>query len=379
MTLENYKLLKDKTTPPVDGEIRYKRYVRKKTGEEQLDFFQWTDGKWKYYPRPEEFRKPVGGALPAGTVVEDRDKNGEVLNLREKQADGSWKYLPKPEEYRKKIGNPGLPDGSIRQVGTRTYEKQNGEWVLIKKRSRMREHEIGTIVERKVGKRSIKQIKTEDGWKTVYKDKSEYIVPENTPIGKYGPRPELRKLVYGVGVNDIMIPEFTKTRIWKTWAGIIRRTDNRDPVWLSQKTSYIGCTLDPSWYVLSVFKEWVEQWEDHENKECDKDILIPGNKLYGPDTCLMVRPIVNRWFKPNQNSNSTLPRGVTKAKEECTKPYRAQIQPIDGKKKGLGYFWTAEEANAAYEEARREQVQILIDTETDPRVKAALINRLEND
>ena len=51
MTLENYKLLKDKTTPPVEGEIRYKRYVRK-TGQEQLDFFQWTDGKWKYYPRP---------------------------------------------------------------------------------------------------------------------------------------------------------------------------------------------------------------------------------------------------------------------------------------------------------------------------------------
>ena len=157
MTLKNYKSVKDKTTPPVDGEVRYKKYLRK-TGKEQLDFFRWTNGKWKYFPKPEEFRKPVGGACPAGTVVEDRDKNGEILNLREKQADGSWKYLPKPEEYRKQIGNPGLPDGSIREIGTRTYEKQNGEWVLINRRKKLSEHPIGTVKDWKVGNRSIKKI-----------------------------------------------------------------------------------------------------------------------------------------------------------------------------------------------------------------------------
>ena len=110
-------------------------------------------------------------------------------------------------------------------------------------------------------------------------------------IGKSGPRPELRKLVYGVGINDVMIPYFTKTTIWKTWNGIIRRTDNRDPKWIEQsKKSYLDCTLDSRWYKLSAFKEWIEQWDDFENKEVDKDILIPGNKIYGPDTCLMVRP-----------------------------------------------------------------------------------------
>ena len=100
MTLKNYKLIKDKTTPPVEGEVRYKKYLRK-TGKEQLDFFQWTNGEWKYLPKPEEFRKPVG-CFSSRNCGKDRDKNGELINLRQKQADGSWKYLPKPEEYRKK-------------------------------------------------------------------------------------------------------------------------------------------------------------------------------------------------------------------------------------------------------------------------------------
>ena len=64
-----------------------------------------------------------------------------------------------------------------------------------------------------------------------------------------------------LGINDVMIPYFTKTRTWKTWSGIIRRTDNRDPKWINEqnKEHYIGCTLDSRWYKLSAFKEWIEQ------------------------------------------------------------------------------------------------------------------------
>ena len=202
---------------------------------------------------------------------------------------------------------------------------------------------------------------------------------DNSPvIGKSGPRPELRKLVYGVGVNDIMIPEFTKTRTWRTWCGIVRRTDKRDPKWLSQqgKEYYADCTLDPRWFKLSAFKEWIEKWDDFANKEVDKDLLVPGNKIYGPDTCLMVRPIVNAWYKPNTVSGD-LPRGVTWntawKRGKSPNPYRAQITPIGGKRTGLGYYATMEEASAVFEKARKEQIQILIETETDSKVKNAMM------
>ena len=197
-------------------------------------------------------------------------------------------------------------------------------------------------------------------------------------IGKSGPRPELRSLCYGVGINDVMIPYFTRTRTWRTWTGIIRRTDNRDPKWINEqnKEHYIGCTLDSRWYRLSVFKEWIEQWDDYGNKEVDKDILIPGNKIYGPDTCLMVRPIVNAWFKPNVIGD--LPRGVCLnsawKRGKSPNPYRAQITPIDGKRTALGYYATVEESSAVFEKARREQIQVLIETETDLKVKNAMLS-----
>ena len=204
-------------------------------------------------------------------------------------------------------------------------------------------------------------------------------------IGKSGPRPELRSLVYGVGINDVMIPYFTKTRTWRTWCGIIRRTDKRDLKWLTGtgKEQYADCTLDPRWFKLSVFKEWIEQWDDFENKEVDKDLLIPGNRIYGPDTCLMVRPVVNKWFKTKKSGGGDLPRGVcwnsAWKRGKSSNPYRAQITPIGGKRTGLGYYATMEEASAVFEKARKKQIEILIETETDLKVKTAMLEHISNE
>ena len=63
--------------------------------------------------------------------------------------------------------------------------------------------------------------------------------------------------------------------------------------------------------------------------------------------------------------------------------YRAQITKVGEKKKNqsrlgmisLGYYPTIEEASAAYESARKEEIQFLIETETDIRVKNALIKQ----
>ena len=224
----------------------------------------------------------------------------------------------------------------------------------------------------------ITQKRVNGKWITVYKDRSEYKVPENTPIGKSGPRPELRELHYGVGINDVMIPYFTRTRTWRTWNGIIRRTGKRDPNMHSYE-AYKDCTLDPRWYKLSAFKEWVEQWDDYENKEVDKDILIPGNLEYGPDTCLMVRRVVNAWFKPTVKGD--LPRGVSWnsgwKKGKSPNPYRAQITPIGGKRTALGVYATIEESSAVFEKARKEQIKVLIETETDPKVKNAIMEYIK--
>ena len=180
-----------------------------------------------------------------------------------------------------------------------------------------------------------------------------------------------------------MIPEFSESKICRVWRGIIRRTGKRDPN-MHNYEAYKDCTLDPRWFKLSVFKEWIEQWDDFENKEVDKDILIPGNLHYGPDTCLMVRKIVNQWFKPHILKGD-LPRGVcwnsNYKKGKSPKPYRAQTNPLQvidgevkvGKRTALGHFLTVEEASDAFQKARQESLQILIDTETDVKVRDAIL------
>ena len=54
----------------------------------------------------------------------------------------------------------------------------------------------GTVRFRNCGRGGITQKKVDGKWITVYKDRSEYKVPENSPIGKSGPRPELRELIF---------------------------------------------------------------------------------------------------------------------------------------------------------------------------------------
>ena len=93
----------------------------------------------------------------------------------------------------------------------------------------------------------------------------------------------------------------------------------------------------------------------------------------------MVRPIVNSWFRPNA-AKGDLPRGVSWntawRRGKSPNPYSAQITPIGGKRTGLGYYSTVEEASIVFESARKEQLKILIETETDLKVKNALINNL---
>ena len=189
-----------------------------------------------------------------------------------------------------------------------------------------------------------------------------------------------RKPVYGVGINDVTIVGFTGSKIWKVWQQIIRRTGHRDPKHRFYHY-YKDCTMDESWFKLSVFKEWVETFDDWEMKEIDKDLLIEGNKHYGPDTCLMVKPIWNAFYKPNA-SKGGLPRGVVYSswkKRLAKKPYRAQITLIEdratGKRTHLGSFVTVEMAYDCYKAARREQIKIELERETDPRVIEAVKKR----
>ena len=122
-----------------------------------------------------------------------------------------------------------------------------------------------------------------------------------------------QKLVHGVGINDYeelitlngkQIPEYT------VWAGMLKRCYS--PKWLEQRPTYKGCTVADEWLYFSNFKQWLDDNGYKPNvHHIDKDILIPGNKIYSPSTCLLVTLAINNLLTDRGNARGSYPMGVT--------------------------------------------------------------------
>lgn len=115
------------------------------------------------------------------------------------------------------------------------------------------------------------------------------------------------------------------------------------------------------------FAEWCQDQYGYLEKErggkfwsLDKDIIVPGNKDYGPDTCCFVPAVLNNilTFKKKE---STFPPGVTKSKYSG---YHCNIS-IGGKKRYLGTFSTPEEAYNAWKVAKIEYVESILEIYKD--------------
>jgi hypothetical protein len=119
-------------------------------------------------------------------------------------------------------------------------------------------------------------------------------------------------------------------------------------------------TVCEEWKYLSQFIAWAET-KDWEEKELDKDILIPGNKKYWPDACLTVRRRINllQLFEPRKYlDDHPYPQGVRLRRNKGPDKYVAGIQ-IDGKRIPLGTFPTVEAASSAYCKAKSEYLREL--------------------
>lgn len=115
--------------------------------------------------------------------------------------------------------------------------------------------------------------------------------------------------------------------------------------------AYKGCSMAEEWHTASNFKEW---FDEHyiEGYELDKDILIPGNKHYSPETCVFVPKQVNTFLKRGNTDGKNI-QGVHFFNR--TGRWVAKSGRIYG-----GYFDTEYEAFESYMKAKRELVPVLV-------------------
>lgn len=189
----------------------------------------------------------------------------------------------------------------------------------------------------------------------------------------------MTNLVYGIGISE---PGRYTSRVdnkhtieYKSWMNLINRC-RPGGVFQTNHPAYVGCSIHPDFIKFQWFAEWCNNQIGFGNDgwALDKDILVPGNKVYGPDVCVFVPRGLNNLLTHKRSNQGLYPTGVSYFKDRGN--YIAQVC-IDGRNKTLGYFDTPELAEAAYKTAKvadiHRRAEIWKD-QIDPRVYTALSN-----
>lgn len=179
----------------------------------------------------------------------------------------------------------------------------------------------------------------------------------------------MRKPICGVGINDadyVVKPKINGKQIWcpiyKIWKNMLERCYDKKRH--AKNPTYIGSTVSESWLTFSNFKKWMES-QDYLGKELDKDIIVPNNKHYSPETCVFVTSEINLLLTDCGATRGKYPIGVSFSKGN--NKYVAQCS-VNSKHKNLGYYNTPEEASQVYNKFKVNHIRKVALEQDDDRV-----------
>ena len=174
------------------------------------------------------------------------------------------------------------------------------------------------------------------------------FIEANYPLSGKG---RIRKPLFGVGTNDadyVTTPTVDGVSLrdpaYRAWVNMLIRA--YDPKFHDKHPTYSDVTVCKEWHSFSAFRAW---WLDNykEGFSLDKDLLVPGNREYGPDACVYVPQWLNNFTIDRGAGRGELPIGVCLNK--LAGKYQSNCSnPITGKSHTLGYFTTPEEAHETW-------------------------------
>lgn len=177
--------------------------------------------------------------------------------------------------------------------------------------------------------------------------------------------------IYGIATNDADYPVDPCIKVngktvhlgtcpyYRRWRTVLGRCFSKSSI--ENNPSYAGNKLCVEWLLFSNFKLWMEQ-QDWEGKVLDKDLLVYGNNVYSPETCVFVPAWLNNLFLDARSRRGNLPLGVhyqqksKDMKSELNKPYLASIRK-DNVLTHLGNFKTPEEAHLAWQTEKLKYIE----------------------
>ena len=185
----------------------------------------------------------------------------------------------------------------------------------------------------------------------------------------------MNKLVCGVGINDADYPVSPRVNSKKIKCPFYRRWENMlkrcySAVDQAKRPTYIGCTVCDEWLTFSNFKMWMEG-QEWQGKQLDKDLLVEGNRVYSPDTCVFIDIMTNSFTIDCGAARGSWPIGVILHKYNGRFSARCS-NPFSKEQEHLGYFACPQEAHKAWLARKHELACQLADLQSDVRVAQAL-------
>lgn len=182
-----------------------------------------------------------------------------------------------------------------------------------------------------------------------------------------------RKPLFGIGINDA--PYITNPRTkgvrsvcpyYTVWRDMLRRA--YDLKFHKINPAYCDVTVCREWHYFVEFRKWMEK-HNWKGKTLDKDIIIPGNKIYSPDACCFVEKKINCLMSAGYSGDRKFPTGVYP-----NKGFRGfyAVCGYHGKQKYLGYFYDVDEASVAYRKFKAAYIIEMADNQTDARIAGGL-------
>lgn len=185
-----------------------------------------------------------------------------------------------------------------------------------------------------------------------------------------------RNPLCGVGINDaayvvqpVVFGKKLVCPIYARWSDMITRCYSTR--FKNRNKTYKDCAVCDEWLTFSTFSGWMIT-QDWRGKELDKDVLVQGNKIYSPETCLFVSKEVNSLLIKNRSSRGDLMIGV--CFDRSTGKYMA-FSRMAGKFKNLGRFDSELDAHNAYKEFKYYLISEVASRQ-DEKIKEALLKHV---
>jgi len=157
------------------------------------------------------------------------------------------------------------------------------------------------------------------------------------------------------------------------WRSVLQRC--YDPKFLQRHPTYTENYVNPYFHNFQNFAEWCNNSVGFKNEgwNLDKDIILRGNKEYGPDTCAFVPSSINNLIISNRSCRGEFPIGVSFNKVRNL--FIASCR-IDNRQVEVGVFNDPLEAFLSYKSTKEAEIRKVANQWKqliDPRVYESLM------